>query len=219
MRANRTRAKLTPDLIRHVRHQMAAGTTSTEIEERGLCAASTARSLRNGNLHPELGGPMAPGQMPPVSKAYRRKLLDQVLESRRVFGTNPGFGDVEQAVAGKVLSGRTRQRVHRLLKSSVRCIDRILENIGPPDPLTSCRLWGGLTRKRSWSQKDGTPREVFYPAAVDPTDRKGLIDPKRVICQLASIPIQVRQRISMACGNHLCCESRHFVIGGVIRGK
>jgi hypothetical protein len=218
--ARRQFPRLTREQRRQIRFEMAAGTTSTEIEQRGVCSASTARALRVGALHPEDGGPTVRMQLPPITKAARRKLLETALESRRIFGTDPKFADVQEAVAGepRVLQGRRRIRVHKLLASTLRCIDKVLANIGPPDPVTGCKLWTGFTRKRSWKNSDDAERSVLYPTISDPADSHSLIDPKRVLATLSSIPLQPRQRIRMSCGDHMCMAVEHFVIGGERRG-
>jgi hypothetical protein len=159
--------------------------------------------------------------LPPISKAARRKLLEKALESRRIFGTDPTFADVQEAVLGepKVLSGRRRVRVQKLLQSSLKCVNRVLANIGPKDPATGCAKWCSGTRARSWKNRDGTVRVVRYPFISDPADAHSLLDPKKLVCQLASIALRPRQRIQMSCGDHMCMAVEHFRVDGVKHGK
>lgn len=197
------------------------GATSEEVAARWGVSASYVRALAVGGIHPRDGGPIRCSQPPLITKAARRKLLETALDSRRLFGTDPKFADVQQAVLGepKVLSGRRRVRVQRLLQSALRCVDRVISNIGPKDPATGCAKWCAGTRERTWVNRDDTPRSVRYPFVADPADNHALLDPKRLLAQLASIPLQPRQRIRMSCGDHMCMAVEHFVIGGERRGK
>jgi hypothetical protein len=219
--ARRRFPPLTREQRRQIRFDMAAGATSAEIEARGLCSATTARALRVGALHPEDGGPIVRLQLPPITKAARKAVLKSALESRRVLGTNPAFKHVTEAVTGgPVLQGRKRVRIHKILAASVRCIDRILKNIGPADPVTGCKLWQAGTREREWTNRDENKRVVRYPFCSDPADQHSLLSPERILCSLASIPLRARQRLGRSCqSGAMCLEVKHFIVNGVQHGQ
>jgi hypothetical protein len=221
--AARLTVKQRAERNRTIRFELAIPGANTEgVAARWGVSESYCRALRVGGIHIQDGGPVVRLQLPPISKPARRKLLETALESRRIFGTDPKFADVQQAVLGEpgVLSGRRRVRVQKLLASALRCVDRILnKNIGPSDPRTGCRLWTAGCRNRDWVRKDGKQVIMRYPFVADPADGHSLLSPERILCQLAGIPLRPRQRIPRSCkSGPLCLAVEHFVVDGVKHG-
>lgn len=186
--------------------QLNAGRPGVDIAREMQCSPSLVSQIKNALAFRHLGG--AAKQMPKFSKlgfAAHKQILGPILRERYLHGLVPAQVTCQRAAGlqgkGKQPSVRRRMRTLEAMRTVNAFVARVLAYVGPTDPVTGCRRWGGPMRTQAGKV---SPLAYLVGAPIDPV--------RSVLLPLAGRRPVGRERATFTCANTdgRCCSVDHI---------